>query len=136
MLIVAPTYISSKTLVSTADVLYHGNVTYFMPTGFHPTEIESVATFPSFCHRTSIKLPRLIWEFCSLYFENSEDARKCLRILEPLRKSHISVVTITYPRNRAAIEHARQLLFEHPSLMRSIRATNLDMRFVAREVLS
>jgi hypothetical protein len=87
MLVVAPGYLNEHCLPYASDIFYHKRLLYFLPTGFHPLELHSIALFPQYCHEHSVVMPKLIWEMCHLYFENSKRAVGCLDILEPLRKA-------------------------------------------------
>lgn len=136
MPIVAPTYISDRTLPYASDIFYHGRLTYFLPTGFHPIEAHSIAGFPGYCGGASIALPKWIWDFCRSYFENTTNALQCLKTLAPLRERHVTFVAAAYPRGQAAIEHAREILRAHPPIRQAIERVDLDMAFVSREVMS
>ena len=135
MPIVAPGYLSSHALPYVADIFFHERITYFLPTGFTPQEVQSVADFPVHCKAENIALPSWVWEFFGLYFANTEDALNCASILEPLRKDRVQIVATAYSRDRAAIDRCRDLLFEHPALLAKIRHAQLDQRLVARERL-
>ena len=89
-----------------------------------------------YCHGASIALPKWVWDFCALYFENTKATLRCLDILAPLRVKHVAIISAAYPRGRAAIDHAKELLEKHPSLLQAISYVDLDMSFVSREVLS
>lgn len=136
MPIVAPTYISDRTLPYASDIFYHDRLTYFLPTGFHPIEAHSIAGFPMYCGGASIALPKWVWDFCRSYFENTTNALKSLETLGPLRARHVTVVATAYPRGRTAIEKAKELLRTHPSIREKIERVDLDMAFVSREVMS
>lgn len=136
MVIVAPGYISKACLPYASDIFYHGELLYFLPTGFHDVEIQSVLGFPEYCMRNAIALPSIIWEMCSLYFENSKDAKDCLDIIEPLREKFIVVSSLIYPRNRIAIDNSTKLLKKHPQLYENFLDTDFNLKFVSRELLS
>jgi hypothetical protein len=136
MPIVAPTYISDRTLPYASDIFYHDRLTYFLPTGLHPIEAHSIAGFPGYCSGASIALPKWVWDFCYSYFENTINALQCLKTLAPLRERHITVVATAYPRDRAAIERSKEILRTHPLIRHAIERVDLDMAFVSREVMS
>ena len=100
MLLVAPGYLNERSLPYVSDVFYHDRVLYFLPTGFHPLELNSVALFPDYCYGHSIPMPQLIWTMCGLYFQNSRPASECIEILEPLRKKHVAIAIASYSRDR------------------------------------
>ena len=136
MLVVAPGYLNERCLPYASDIFYHKRLLYFLPTGFHPLELHSISVFPQYCYGRSVTMPTLIWEMCNLYFENSKRAVVCLEILEPLRKQHILVATTSYPRDRTAIELVLTMLRNHPELLSAFFATDLDLPFASRELLS
>lgn len=136
MIIHVPTYLNRRTLPLVSDLLYHSKVFYFLPTGTHPLEFRNVLRFPRYCTSKSIELPALVWEMCELYFVNTKEAAYCAEILQPLIGSNILVVTPIYPRDRAAIEKAKQLIENHPSLSNALASVELDPKFLAREFLS
>jgi hypothetical protein len=133
--LVIPTYLSRSNTPSVSSLLYQEKLTFFMPTGFTPKEFQSVAEFPQYCRNNSVSLPGWIWSFCEQYFQNSDEALVCATTLEPLR-GLVNIVATSYNRNRAAIDSSRNLLFEHPHLLNTIRNMRLRTPFVAREVLS
>ena len=65
----------------------------------------------------------------------SGSTKACAKALEPLR-GLVSIVATSYNRDKAAIDWCRNLLFENPHLVETVRNTRLAMPFVAREVLS
>jgi len=136
MSVVGPGYLSHNCLPYASDIFYHGNLIYLLPTGFHPIELNSVIEFPTYCYDHSIAFPEIIWEMCSLYFENSKDATEALDIIEPLRGRFIQIIATSYPRGRTAIRSAKQLLVANPSLQECFEKTAFDLRFAARELLS
>src|SRR2546429_9560391 len=103
MPLVAPAYLSERSLPYASDVLYHYRITYLLPTGFHPLEIHSVADFPAYCQRQAVALPMWVWDFCDGYFKNTRAASECLDILEPLRQKHLLIAQATYAPDRDAI---------------------------------
>jgi len=62
MVIVGPEYLSYMTLPSASDILYHGNLVYFLPTGFSKYEYELIAGFLRIVRKNNIFLPSFIWE--------------------------------------------------------------------------
>jgi len=136
MIVVGPGYLNERSLPYASDVFYHGRLLYFLPTGFHPLELHSVAQFPEYCAIHSVPMPSVIWEMCRLYFQNSGPANTCLEVLEPLIQEHITVAVPSYPRGRYAVERAQALLCDHPLLLTAFADIDIDMRFVSRELLS
>jgi hypothetical protein len=136
MVVVGPGYLNHNCLPYASDIFYHKNLIYLLPTGFHPIEMNSVIEFPSYCYDHSIAFPKIIWEMCSLYFDNSKAANEALDIIEPLRGKFIKIVATSYPRGRTAIRSAKRLLMVHPSLQECFERTAFDIRFAARELLS
>jgi len=136
VIVVGPGYLSPNCLPYASDIFYHKKLTYLLPTGFHPVELKAVIEFPRYCFDHSIAFPEILWEMCSLYFDNSKAAQEALDIIEPLRGSFIQIIATIYPRDRAAIKSAKQLFMAHPSLQECFRKTDFDMRFAARELLS
>lgn len=136
MIVVGPGYLNHNCLPYASDIFYHRNLIYLLPTGFHPIELHSVSGFPRYCYDHSIAFPKIIWEMCSLYFENGIAAKEALDIIEPLRERFINIIATIYPRGRTAIRSAKQLLMEHPLLQECFERTPFDIRFAARELLS
>jgi hypothetical protein len=137
MIFVAPYYVSKRYLPNASDVFFHRQLVYFPPTGFTPTETESIFNFPEYCHKKRIALPQIFWNFCSRYFINSQLAMEAIDILTPLIDSKNIVMTaLIYPRDIRAIEKAIQVMQEHPKLKKKILHSPLDMDCISREVCS
>lgn len=136
MLIICPGYLNDISLPLASDILYHKKLLYFLPTGFHPIELHSVAGFPSYCLQNSIALPSIIWEMCNLYFENGKVAIDCIDKIEPLRGKSITIAASSYARSRKMINESKKILNTHTELFELFKAVELDLRFAARELLS
>lgn len=136
MAIVVPEYLSKKSLPLASDIFYHKNIVYFLPTGFHPTEINSVLDFPSYCKTNEVALPYIIWDSCKLYFDADKEALECVKIIEPFRKNFINLVMPAYPRGREQIDECKILLKENPDIYECFKETALDLKFISRELLS
>ena len=136
MIFVGPEYLNDETLPYISDLLYHERLLYSLPVGFHPIEINSVIEFPSYCSNHSIALPKIIWDMCHLYFENSKASISAIKKIEPLRNGPITIVMLSYPRNRAAIEETANMIKENPIFIEEFKKVNMDKRFLARELLS
>jgi hypothetical protein len=132
--LVIPGYLSRQSLPYASDIFYHQRIVYCLPTGFHPIEIQSVAKFPEYCRGINARLPRILWQFCKLYFENARICNDCIDILAPLKAKHLTYMMLVYPRHVPAIERSVQMLTERPDLREILLSVDLDMRFVAREV--
>jgi hypothetical protein len=133
--IVGPAYLSKRSLPYAADIFYHKKITYFLPTGFTPAELKSVAEFPNYCKSRSILFPDVIWEMCTLYFENNIEAFECANILEPLRKDHIVLANAIYNRDTRAINETKQFLSKYPQIYDMFLGTEENLNFAARELL-
>ncbi len=137
MICIAPGYISPAYMPYAADIFFHDQLLYFIPTGFTPLETHAVLDFPTYCYNKRIALPEIYWKFCSRYFVNSKLALNAMDILEPLRVTkNIIVSALSYPRNIAAIGRAIQILDEKPILKQLILNAPLDVNFVSREICS
>jgi hypothetical protein len=136
MLIVAPGYLSDRTLPFVSDIFFHEKLLYFLPTGFHPLELHAVGGFPHYCHEHSVALPAILWEMCKLYFQNSPVAVKCLEALEPLRNKFVFIASTSYARDRQAIAASEKTIKDHPVLFECFKSTDFDLRFISRELLS
>lgn len=137
MIIVSPGYIGQTYLPYASDIFFHGQLLYFIPTGFTPIELSSVVDFPTYCYENKVSLPGIYWQFCSRYFVNSKSAKEAIDILEPLRASkNILVSALSYPRNIAAIGKSKQIIDEHPTIKQKILDAPLNIDFVSREVCS
>lgn len=133
--VVGPTYLNKNCLPFAADVFYHGKTTYFLPTGFHPLELQSVIEFPGYCKTRLIALPRVIWEMCRLYFENDIEAEECAEILKPLRKDHIIIAASIYNRDIKTINETKQFMQRYPQLFSIFMSTEFNLNFAARELM-
>ena len=137
MIIAGPGYVGQTYLPYASDIFFHGQLRYFIPTGFTPIELNSILDFPTYCYENKTPLPAIYWQFCSRYFVNSKSANEAINILEPLRASkNILVSALSYPRNIAAIGKAKQIMNEHPAIKQKILDAPLDIDFVSREVCS
>jgi hypothetical protein len=136
MAIVIPEYLSKRSLPLASDIFFHQNIIYFLPTGFHPTEINSVLDFPDYCKKNEVALPYTIWDSCRLYFEADKEALECVKILEPFRRNFIKFVLPIYPRGRKEIDDCKVTLKENPDIYKDFKETALDLTFVSRELLS
>lgn len=136
MAIVIPEYLSKKTIPLASDIFYHKNITFFLPTGFHPIEINNVLDFPLYCKENDIALPHTIWSSCRLYFDADIEALECLKILEPFRNKFIKFVLPVYPRGRNQIDECKVILRENPAIYESLKAIPHDTTLVSRELLS
>lgn len=134
--IVVPSYLNRNSLPYASDIFYHGKITYFMPTGFVPQEIKTVFEFPEYCRNRSIALPNIIWEMCKLYFENDIETNECADILEHLRKDHITLALLSYPRNIEVVDEAKNYIQNNLELFQIFRRIDVDIKFAARELLS
>lgn len=136
MILVGPNYLNSKILPFASDIFYHKKIGYLLPTGFHPTEINSVLEFPNYCKLNSIALPSLVWKMCDLYFENTRQALEASDILKPLHNDFITLIQTSYPRNRAIIDETKKFIKDNPKLLECFERTSIDLCFISREVLS
>jgi hypothetical protein len=136
MAIVGPGYLNLNYLPNASDIFYHEKLIYFLPTGFHPIELNSIIEFPSYCFDKSIALPSIIWDMCNLYFECDKAAEECLDIIEPLREKFVKIIATIYPRDWSAIDDSRKLLVKYPLLYENFKKTVFDLQFAARELLS
>jgi hypothetical protein len=136
MALIGPGYLSQKSLPYASDVFYHQKLTYFSPTGFHPTETNSVIEFPGYCHQHSIALPEIIWEMPQHYFNSAKALIENSEILEPLRDKVIKLVQPVYARDRSAIDRAKATIIENPILLEKFKLVDLDLQLVSRELLS
>lgn len=82
--VICPNYLCYDTLPYAADIFYHRNLTYFMPTGISPGEWINIIEFPQYCSDRNIALPKIIWEMQKKYFESAKQAVECSDILKPL----------------------------------------------------
>ncbi len=133
--IVCPNYLCYDTLPYAADIFYHGNLTYFMPTGISQNEWENVIEFPRYCSERNIALPRVIWEMPDKYFECSKQAVECSKILEPL-EHRILKISATYARDTNAISECRKKLSDNPRLLEIFSRSADDLNFLTRELFS
>lgn len=133
--VVCPDYLCKDTLPYAADIFYHGNLTYFMPTGFTPSEWENVMEFPQYCAERNISLPQIIWEMQKKYFECSKQAVISSKILEPFGKKILKVLT-SYPRDIAAISEARLEIKRNNKIMEKFLGIEIDFNFLTRELFS
>jgi hypothetical protein len=133
---VGPDYLCKRNLPYAADVFYHGKIIYFLPTGFHPLETESVASFPEYCISNSIALPMAFWKMCNIYFESAMESKECADILQPLRKDHIVIAESVYNRDLKAIRSMKALISKHPQLYELFKKIPVDMKFASRELMS
>lgn len=136
MAIVIPEYLSKRSFPLASDIFFHQKVTYFLPTGFHPTEINSVLDFPDYCKKNEVALPYAIWDSCRLYFEASKDALESAKILEPFKRDFIKFIIPVYPRGRKQIDECKVILKENPDIYKDFKEIALDLTFVSRELLS
>jgi hypothetical protein len=60
MVVVAPGYLNEKSLPYASDIFYHNKLLYFLPTGFHPIELNSVGLFPDFCKSHEVAMPQIL----------------------------------------------------------------------------
>jgi len=135
--LVGPTYLAPDVLPSAADIFYHKSLIYSLPTGFHPTELTNVYSFPEYCRKKGVSLPRIYWYFCSEYFLNSKLTYDCLEVLEPLRKSgNITITQLIYGRDIKAISNAAELIERNLDIINLIDKCPLSTPFIAREFLS
>ncbi|AMU86005.1 hypothetical protein [Dehalococcoides mccartyi] len=133
--VVCPTYLNRENLPYAADIFYHGKITYFLPTGFHPLELQSVFEFPSYCRARSIAFPSIIWEMCKLYFENSIEAKDCIDILEPIKREHIVIAAPVYNRDIREIQETKQFMHKYPQLLEIFKSTEINLKFASRELM-
>lgn len=133
--IVCPNYLCYDTLPYAADIFYHGNLAYFMPTGISQREWENVLEFPRYCSERNIALPQIIWEMHDKYFECSKQAVECSKILEPFGKRILKMNTI-YARDINAISKCRKELRANPSLLECFSSSADDLNFLTRELFS
>lgn len=136
MAIVIPEYLSKKSLPLASDIFFHQNIIYFLPTGFHPIEINNVLDFPDYCKKKEVALPYIIWDSCRLYFEADKESLECAEILEPFRRSFIKCVLPIYPRGRKEIDDCKVFLKENQDIYEDFKKIALDLTFVSRELLS
>jgi hypothetical protein len=136
MAIIGPGYLNPKSLPYASDIFYHQNLTYFLPTGFHPVEINSVIEFPGYCHQNSIALPAVIWEMPQHYFSSAKASIEAAEVLEPLRNKVVKFVQPIYPRDRKIIEKTKLEILENPILLEKFKLADLDIQLISRELLS
>jgi len=136
MIFVGPGYINENCLPLASDIFYHGQIVYFLPTGFHPIEIHSIVEFPGHCARESIPFPAIFWEMFNPYFENSKVAKEALEVIEPLRRKYIKAIMLSYPRGKNAINETKELISANQRIYESFKETDFDIKFIARELLS
>lgn len=133
--VVCPNYLCYDTLPYAADIFYHGNLTYFMPTGISQNEWENVIEFPRYCSERNIALPQIIWEMHNKYFECSKQAVECSKILEPL-EHRILKISAVYARDTNAISKCRKELCNNPRLLECFSKSADDLNFLTRELFS
>jgi hypothetical protein len=134
--VAAPTYLSPETLPFASDILYHGHIVYFSPTGILPEEWSAVAGFPAHCREKRIGLPQIVWEMCKGYFESSQLAFRAAEILRPLQPAHVLIVLTSYDRDVKAVRKAKAVLQQHPELLELFGHVRPEFPFLSRELMS
>lgn len=135
MKLVAPDYLSYSTLPFASDIFYHGKITYSLPTGFTPKELNAINEFPGYCLQKQIPQPMIIWDYCQAYFINSYEAYECTKILSPLRE-YVSFTQFIYPRDITKINESLSAISDNNQLYLNFQSAYNNIPFIAREFLS
>lgn len=136
MFLVGPDYLCKKNLPYVADIFYFKNIVYTLPTGFTQEELNNIYIFPKICEENNIMLPKIIWEMCNKYFDNTVDAFECTQIIKPFLNDKIKIIQPIYARDIEAIKKSLLMLKENDELYKSIIGSDLSFSFYSREVLS
>ena len=125
--VIAPGYICPSYLPYASDIFYHNKISYFLPTGFLPTELDAVYVFPEYCSKHNLKLPEIVWEMFNYYFKASEQALTAANILSPLKGEYVDFLIPIYARGIPPIKHCNNLLQHNLYLRDLFHLTNFDM---------
>lgn len=123
-----------QTLPEVADVLYFDSLTFTLPTGFHPSEIEAVDRLPRTLQQRSAAPPDMFWGLLGGYVAAGTSAMSAAKVLAPLRASVVRVVMPVYGRGFTELARAAELLNE-PSVRSALMLTMPDVNLLGRETI-